>query len=294
MFQGACTECQKAQVVGKAMLYCRATGCDQTLKPTQNMCHACGCMQATGELANLKTLSVKNRSKAEQWECSPGLDRCLAAYKERWVLVKNLTPNDIAEAVWLVRTAHLKAEAQTKKNQEAARKVPTPNALGKKVMAPGGQPRLNVRTQEARVIAADYAGLESDFRKIVIQQSFQWGKNKRGREEDEAKDIRMFLRGLWNVFTGAEADAKQVNRVANEEHWKSLLGGVSVKNFRWCKVVFQASKEYTVDTMEKYRAKHPHIKFDTIEERIAMFKSLNSRKNVPTKNANLFLRGRSS
>jgi len=143
-------------------------------------------MQATGDPANLKTLSVKNRSKAEQWECSPGLDRCLAAYEERWVLVKNLTPNDIAEAVWLVRTAHLKAEAQTKKNQEAARKVPTPNALGKKVMAPGGHPRLNVRTQEARVITADYAGLESDFRKIVIQQSFQWGKNKRGREEDES------------------------------------------------------------------------------------------------------------
>ena len=30
-----------------------------------------------------------------------------------------------------------------------------------------------------------------------------------------------------------------------------------------------------MDTMEKYRAQHPHIPFDTIEERIAMFKSLN-------------------
>ena len=49
----------------------------------------------------------------------------------------------------------------------------------------------------------------------------------------------------------------------------------TVKNFRWCKVVFQASKEHTVDIMEKYRAVHPHIKFDTLDERIAMFKSLN-------------------
>ena len=40
-------------------------------------------------------------------------------------------------------------------------------------------------------------------------------------------------------------------------------------------VVFQASKEHTVDIMEKYRAVHPHIKFDTLDERIAMFKSLN-------------------
>ena len=44
LFQGACTECQtvvEAQVVGKVLLYCRATGCDQTLKPTHERVTHC-------------------------------------------------------------------------------------------------------------------------------------------------------------------------------------------------------------------------------------------------------------
>ena len=101
--------------------------------------------------------------------------------------------------------------------------MPRTNAVGKTVMIPGGQPRLKAGTQEVRVITAVYASLESDFRKIALQQTFQWGKNKRGREEDESLAIRLLLRAMWNVFTGAEADVKHVNRVANEEQWKKLL-----------------------------------------------------------------------
>ena len=68
-------------------------------------------------------------------------------------------------------------------------------------------------TQEVRVILTDYVSL-SAFRKIVIQEKFEWGKkNKRARDDDESKTIREFLRGVWLVFSGVEADEKQINRV---------------------------------------------------------------------------------
>jgi len=231
-------------------------------------------MQTTGDAATLTVLSVKNRLKAEGFECVPGLDRCLAEYKDRWFLIKNLTPDDIAEACWLVRKANSVAVELNNKNQKAAEQVAVKNAGGKMVMVAGDAPKLKPGTQLARVIPVDYASLESEFRRVVIQQKWQCGKQKRQREEDKAGTIRAFLRGMWHVFSGKQADAKQQNRVDNERHWKSQLGDVGVKNFMWCRLAFQASLTHTVAVMTAYRALHPHIGFDSREEKIAMFKSL--------------------
>ena len=90
-----------------------------------------------------------------------------------------------------------------KRNREAARLVSRTNAAGKVVMVPGGNPKLKSGTQEVRVILTDYVSLEGAFRKIVIQEKFDWGKkNKRARDDDESKTIREFLRGVWLVFSG--------------------------------------------------------------------------------------------
>ena len=42
-------------------------------------------------------------------------------YKERFFFVKNLTPDDIAECVWLVRGANMETVELNKRNREAAR-----------------------------------------------------------------------------------------------------------------------------------------------------------------------------
>ena len=276
-YQGRCTECQTVAVtIERPVLeYCRAARCNQLLKATQVVCHSCGVNQATGEAAILTTLSPKHRERATTWGCVPGLDRCLVEYKEKWFFIKNLTPDDIAECVWLVRGANMETVELNKRNREAARLVSRTNAAGKVVMVPGGNPKLKSGTQEVRVILTDYVSLEGAFRKIVIQEKFEWGKkNKRARDDDESKTIREFLRGVWLVFSGVEADEKQINRVENETKWKEQIGGVGVKNFRWCKMAFQASHAHMVGVLGTYRTLHPTIPFSTREEKVSLFKSL--------------------
>ena len=64
----------------------------------------------------------------------------MEAYKEAWKFGKTLTPNDIAECVWLVRNENVRADEQTEKNRKAAILVERTNASGNKVMVPGGSP----------------------------------------------------------------------------------------------------------------------------------------------------------
>ena len=280
LYQGVCTECETVvvAVADGHVLYCRAPDCNRTLKTTQRLCDRCGTDQSTGKAASSKTLSQKNRDRADKWKCTLGLDRCLEAYKEAWKFGKTLTPNDIAECVWLVRTETVRADEQTEKNRKAAILVETTNASGNKVMVPGGSPRYKAGTKEVMITLPNYASLESDFRTVVLQQKWRGAENgakKRerteARERDEKKDVREFLRGVWNVFTGDQADEKILNRCENEKYWKRELGEVQQKGHRWCLTAFQATLEHTKEVMADYLKVHPHVPFSIREDKIAVF-----------------------
>ena len=205
LYQGVCTECETVvvAVADGHVLYCRAPECNRTLKTTQRLCDRCGTDQSTGKAASSKTLSQKNRDRADKWKCTLGLDRCLEAYKEAWNFGKTLTPNDIAECVWLVRNENVRADEQTEKNRKAAILVETTNASGNKVMVPGGSPRYKAGTKEVMITLPNYASLESDFRTVVLQQKWRGAENgakKRERTEARERDEKKDVREIYGTF----------------------------------------------------------------------------------------------